>query len=77
MKNSGVLTSYSTALKTRLALYENGFHLYVNCGEDFRTATVASLEPLVSFELVDMEHKISCNPDVKALSDEELGVDYI
>ncbi len=77
MSYSGILTTYSIALKTRLALYENGFYVYLNSGEDFRTATVASLEPLVSFELVDMEHKISCNPDVKALSDEELGVDYI
>ncbi len=77
MKDSGVLTTYSTALKTRLALYENGFYVYINSGEGFRAATVASLESLASFELVDMEHKISCNPDVQALSDEELGVNYI
>jgi tRNA U34 5-methylaminomethyl-2-thiouridine-forming methyltransferase MnmC len=70
MKKEGVLTSYSISLKTRLALYENGFHIYLNHGEDFRTATIASLSKLPSFEAVDMPHKIACNPTVKPLSDE-------
>ena len=69
IKDEGVLTTYSTALRTRLALYENGFNLYLNKGEDFRTATVASKTKLDKFELVDMQHKISCNPDVKSLRD--------
>ena len=69
MKDDGVLTTYSTALKTRLALYENGFKLYLNKGENFRTATVASKIELDKFELVDMKHKISCNPNVKSLRD--------
>jgi len=69
IKDEGVLTTYSTALKTRLALYENGFNLYLNKGEDFRTATVASKTKLDKFELVDMPHKISCNPDVQSLRD--------
>lgn len=77
MKPSGVLTTYSISLKTRLALYENDFYIYLNSGEEFRSATVASLTPLSVFEKVDMEHKISCNPDVKPLCDKELGVDYI
>ena len=69
IKDEGVLTTYSTALKTRLALYENGFNLYLNKGEDFRTATVASKTKLDKFELVDMPHKISCNSDVQSLRD--------
>jgi tRNA U34 5-methylaminomethyl-2-thiouridine-forming methyltransferase MnmC len=76
MKDDGVLTTYSTALKTRLALYENGFHIYLNEGEDFRNATLASPRELAGYKKVDMEHKIACNPDVKALYDADLGVNY-
>jgi len=72
IKDNGVLTSYSTALKTRLALYENGFYIYINSGDDFRNATLASKMALEGYKLVDMEHKISCNKDVKPLSDVEL-----
>ena len=64
-----VLTTYSTALSTRLALYENGFNLYINSGKEFRNATVASQLELDEFALVDMKHKISCNPHVKSLRD--------
>ena len=69
IKEDGILTTYSTALATRLALYENGFNIYINSGEDFRTATVASPSELEEFELVDMEHKIACNPHAKSLRD--------
>jgi len=69
IKDDGVLTTYSTALKTRVALYENGFNLYINSGNDFRNATVASPSKLDSFKGVDMEHKIRCNPDIKPLVD--------
>ena len=69
MKEDGILTTYSTALKTRLALYENGFHIYLNKGENFRNATLASLTQLEGYEAVDMEHKIACNPDVRPLCD--------
>ena len=69
VKEDGVLTTYSTSLSTRLALHENGFNIYINSGEDFRTATVASLSKLDVFESVDIKHKISCNPDVKSLRD--------
>ncbi len=72
MHTDGVLTTYSTAFKTRLALYENGFMLYLNRGDDFRPSTVASLSPLEFFEVVDMEHKISCNRDVKSLRDADV-----
>jgi len=69
MKDDGILTTYSTALKTRLALYLNGFYIYLNKGDDFRTATIASLLALEGLETVDMEHKISCNKDILPLSD--------
>jgi len=72
MKKEGVITTYSIALKTRMALYENGFNLYLNEGEDYRTATIASQKELQNFKKVDMEHKISCNKDIKPLRDAEL-----
>jgi tRNA U34 5-methylaminomethyl-2-thiouridine-forming methyltransferase MnmC len=69
MKKDGVLTTYSISLATRLALFKNGFNLYVNSAEGIRTATVASEALLQDFTLVDMEHKISCNPDAEPLRD--------
>lgn len=72
MKNDAILTTYSIALKTRLALHVNGFHVYINSGDDYRDATVASLTELDGFQRVDMEHKITCNPTVKPLLDSEL-----
>ena len=69
MKKDGVLSTYSTALRTRLALYENDFNVYLNTGENFRNATIASFIKLDSFKEVDMLHKISCNPDTKPLKD--------
>ncbi|MDA7817183.1 MnmC family methyltransferase [Sulfurimonas sp.] len=68
-KKDAVLTTYSTALPTRIALWENGFYLYINSGENFRNATVASLVELDEFLHVDIEHKISCNPTIKSLRD--------
>ena len=69
LKHDGVLTTYSTALKTRLALHYNGFYVYLNTGEEFRNATLASLEPLSGYEMVDMAHKIACNAGVQPLRD--------
>ena len=69
IKDDGVLTTYSIALATRLALYKNDFNLYINSGENFRDATVASSSKLDEFKKVDMEHKILCNRDAKPLRD--------
>ena len=69
---TSVVTTYSTALKTRLALFENGFEVYLNKGEGFRNATVAGKTQLPMFEKVDMAHKIACNPGVSCLSDDAL-----
>lgn len=73
-----ILTTYSTAMTTRLALFENGFRLYEYRGEGVRKSLLASLSPL---ELegampIDMAHKIACNPDARALRDSELKEVY-
>ena len=69
MDEKGILTTYSMALKTRLALWENGFNIYINSGDDFRDSTIASIAEIDGYKKVDMEHKISCNPEVKPLMD--------
>jgi len=69
IKVDGILTTYSISLPTRLALYENGFNIYLNSGDGFRNSTVASLNSLEKFKQVDMPHKISCNPDVEPFRD--------
>jgi len=72
MKSDAILTTYSIALKTRLALYNNGFILHLNEGEGFRVSTVAAFKELKEFKVVDMKHKISCNKDIEALRDRDL-----
>jgi len=72
IKDDAVLTTYSTALKTRLALHQNGFNLYINDTHGIRNSTIASLGELDRFKKVDMQHKIRCNPDTKPLLDSEV-----
>ena len=69
IKTDGVLTTYSIALATRLALYENSFKLYLNEGEGFRKSTLASVSSLGTLKEINMQHKITCNPDVTSLRD--------
>ena len=69
IKENGVLTTYSISLATRLALYENGFNVYLNVGKNHRTAAIASRSKLDELKEVDMKHKISCNPNAKSLRD--------
>ncbi|WP_373003084.1 tRNA (5-methylaminomethyl-2-thiouridine)(34)-methyltransferase MnmD [Sulfurimonas sp.] len=69
MKKDGMLTTYSISLATRLALFRNDFKVYINSADGIRAATVASQDELQEFTLVDMKHKISCNPDAKPLMD--------
>ncbi len=69
MKKDAVLTTYSISLPTRIALFENGFNLYLNSGDGFRDSTVASRRELDEFLSVDVEHKMRCNPEIKALRD--------
>lgn len=72
IKKDGLLTTYSIALGVRLALHENNFLLYLNKGENFRDSTLASLSRFDNFICVDMQHKISCNPEAKPLCDREI-----
>ncbi|MGZ8546505.1 MAG: tRNA (5-methylaminomethyl-2-thiouridine)(34)-methyltransferase MnmD [Sulfuricurvum sp.] len=74
MGNEGVVTTYSIALATRLALYENGLDVYLNAGKGYRSATVASRRELVEYEKVDMVHKIGCNPNAQSLRDKNLAL---
>jgi len=69
IKEDGILTTYSISLPTRLALYENNFHIYLNQGEEYRDATIASLSEIVSLKKIDMKHKIACNTHVTSLRD--------
>ena len=73
MKKEGVLTTYSIAFKTRMALYENGFNIYLNTGEGYRDATIASQTQLLNVVSVDMQHKISCNPHMLSLRDKDIS----
>ncbi|MEA2100841.1 MAG: MnmC family methyltransferase [Campylobacterota bacterium] len=69
IKEDGILTTYSISLATRLALYENSFNIHLNSGDGFRKSTIASLGELQNLKVVDMKHKISCNPDARPLKD--------
>lgn len=69
IKEDGILTTYSMALKTRIALYENGFKLYINSGEGHRDATLASKVDLQGYQVVDVEHKMRCNNAIQSLRD--------
>ncbi|ABB45207.1 Protein of unknown function DUF752 [Sulfurimonas denitrificans DSM 1251] len=69
IKDDGVLTTYSIALPIRVALWESGFYVFLNSGEGFRDATVASQSKLDIYSVVDVEHKMRCNPHVTSLRD--------
>lgn len=71
MGDEGIVTTYSIALPIRMALYENGFNVYLNAGEGYRSATVASVRLLSEFEKIDVEHKMKCNPDIRSLRDDQ------
>jgi len=72
IKDDAIITTYSIALKTRLALYENGFNVYINSADDCRDSTIASRSELPTLKKVDMLHKISCNKEIHSLRDDEL-----
>ncbi|PHR59549.1 MAG: hypothetical protein COA44_00985 [Arcobacter sp.] len=68
MKEEAILTTYSISLATRIALEENGLKVYLHKGEGFRSATLASKSEL-EYERVDVQHKMSCNPQISSLKD--------
>ncbi|WP_345992706.1 MnmC family methyltransferase [Sulfurimonas sp. HSL-1716] len=72
IKDDGVLTTYSVSLATRLALHQNGFNIYLATPKGCRSSTIASPSPIEGYEVVDMPHKILCNPGAKALSDADI-----
>ena len=69
MKDDGILTTYSISLPTRISLNENGLRVYLHEGEGFRSSTLASKSVLKDYKEVDVEHKMRCNPKVRALFD--------
>lgn len=71
MKEEAILTTYSISLPTRIALHKNGLMVYLHKGEGFRASTLASKSILNGYEKVNVEHKMACNPDVKALHDRQ------
>jgi tRNA U34 5-methylaminomethyl-2-thiouridine-forming methyltransferase MnmC len=73
IKEDAILTTYSISLPTRLALFYNGFHIYLIDTKTCRSSTIASPTLLQNYKKIDMEHKIACNPDAKALSDKQLA----
>ena len=75
IKKEGILTSYSIALPTRMALEVNGFIVYVHEGEQFRKSTLASLSVLENYDKVNIGHKRALNPNVRPLVD-KLDSDY-
>ncbi len=76
MKDDAILTTYSIALPTRIALYENGLKVYLQKSEGVRASTLASKSLLNHYEKVDVEHKMTCNPGVRALRDSNIGKFY-
>jgi tRNA U34 5-methylaminomethyl-2-thiouridine-forming methyltransferase MnmC len=69
IKPDGILTTYSIALKVRIALHENGFFVYLHKAQDIRSSTIASPTLIDSLELIDVAHKMRCNPETNSLRD--------
>lgn len=69
IKPDGLLTTYSIALQIRLALFQNDFNIFLASGDKVRDFTIASKGDVEGVEVIDMKHKISINPDVRALRD--------
>ena len=68
-----ILTTYSTALVTRLGLFENGFNIFLYKAKMARRSIVASPSMLEAEDIsyVDMELKKEQNPTAHSLRDEE------
>jgi len=71
MARDGIVTTYSIALATRLALHANGFKLYLYQDQKIRSSTIASLQKIEGIEEVNMAHKMAINPNVKPLRDRD------
>lgn len=71
-KEDALLTTYSTAITTRMGLYESGFFIFIHTGELMRNSTVASLKMIEGPEYVDMELKQVRNPQARSMKDAEI-----
>jgi hypothetical protein len=69
-KEDAILTTYSTAIATRMGLYENGFFIFIHQATLARGSTVASLKMLDSLEYIDMELKKIRNRQACSMKDE-------
>jgi len=67
-----VLTTYSTAAATRMALHENGFVLHHYDAPDTRRSLIASPRRIESLEWIDMALKIARKRDARSLRDSDL-----
>lgn len=67
--DDAVITTYSTAIATRMGLHENGFEIFLYCGEDARRSTIASPRMIEGLEYVDMELKKERNREARSLRD--------
>ncbi|MFK5977073.1 MAG: MnmC family methyltransferase [Sulfurovum sp.] len=70
--DDAILTTYSTAIATRMGLYENGFYIFVHRAELMRYSTIASLVMLEDIEYIDMELKKSRNLEARSVKDIEV-----
>lgn len=64
-----ILLTYSTAISTRMGLYENGFYIFVHYAKLIRYSTIASVEMLKDIEYIDMELKQKRNTEARSLKD--------
>jgi len=70
--DDAILTTYSTAIATRMGLYESGFYIFVHRAKLMRYSSVASLVMIEGLEYIDMELKKSRNLQAKSISDIEI-----
>jgi len=70
-KDDTILTTYSTAIATRMGLYENDFYIFIYSAEKMRSSTIASPKMLTGLEYIDMELKKVRNPEARSLKDAE------
>jgi tRNA U34 5-methylaminomethyl-2-thiouridine-forming methyltransferase MnmC len=69
--DDAIITTYSTAIATRMGLYENGFEIFLYYGENARRSTIASPKMIEELEHVDMELKKQRNKDARSLKDKD------
>ena len=71
-KKDTIITTYSTAITTRMGLYENGFNIFIYHGKNVRYSTLAS-PTMLDNEYIDMELKKSRNPNARSLRDMDIS----